>query len=227
MSRIFALDTGTMARIFQLIAVLMAFSCTSLGSSISFTDFIIPSDTRDSTPSASETTAMSVVANTFDIQPCSFPYCTLVNDSSGPVAVNEPSSFLFASGTWLLLADLIKDSNNSVSFSWGTLTSVGSVMTCDPLQGSNMGCCTLCDPLLPATTSGSIVVLGDVSPDVTLSAQMGSIAPDFAPSLLFAIGLLGLGAGRLVKGSVWRRVLRREASSVFQTHDNQLTKGES
>jgi hypothetical protein len=130
----------------------------------------IPNGTTGSTSSASQTTAMPVVASTFDIQPYPFSHCTLVSANSDPVAVDELGAFLFTPGTWFLLAggrmslscreseegDLINDPTSSMFISWLTVTSIGPVVAvCDPFQ-RNSAECTVRGPLPLATTWGGM-----------------------------------------------------------------------
>jgi hypothetical protein len=205
MSRTLALDAQTVKRSFQLMGLLMVFACSSFGRSITFTDVTTASGTIGLTSFTSDPITISAVGDTSSIQ--SFTGGFSIDDSSASVTIGGVGTFLLTTGTRFFVtnslelvgfsragingSDLIDGPTNSEFSSWAMLTSIG------PITGAGE---IFEWTLSPVITSGGTLVLDDASPDVTFSAQVGSVTPEPSTFLLFGPALLGIG--RFVKRKI-------------------------
>jgi hypothetical protein len=204
MNRTFVLDGQTVKRSFQLIGLLMAFACSSFGSSITFTDITTASGTIGSTAFKDDLITISAVGNTSSIQ--SFSGGISLNVSSASITIAGVGTFQFTTPTrffdntnsqtvgfsraGIFGGDLINGPTNPAFSSWAMKTSIG------PITGSGV---ILQWTISPVLTSGGTLVLFNANPGVTFSADVSTV-PEPGTLLLLATGLLCIG--RFVKEKI-------------------------
>jgi hypothetical protein len=199
------LGTQTMKRSFQLMGLLIAFTCSSFAGPITFTDLTTASGMIGSTPFLNAAITITGIGDTSNIQ--SFSGGFFINDNSASVTITGVGTFQFITATRFFVnntgelvgfsragstgLDLIDGPTNSAFSSWGMLTSIG------PFMGPGS---ILQWSASPVNTSGGTLVLDDGTPNVTFSAQVGGTTPEPGTFLLFATAVLG--AGRFVKRKI-------------------------
>lgn len=209
MNRDLALDLATAKRSFQLTGLMLAFTFSSFGSSMTLTDVTTASGTLGPTPFTNDLVTISTVGDTSDIATFTGGYS--LNDSSASITIAGLGTFQFITATRDFVNDSIQEVGfslpgnpgydligapiNSAFSSWDMLTSIGPI-TGEGLMGiAQWG-------FQPVLTTGGVLVLDDdQSANITFSAQVapldplytGSQAPESGTLLLLAAGLFGLG----------------------------------
>ncbi len=199
------LGAQTMKRSFQLMGLLIAFTCSSFAGPITFTDLTTASGTIGSTPFTDAAITITGIGDTSNLQ--SFSGGFFINDNSASIMITGVGTFDFITATRFFVnntgeivgfsragstgLDLIDGPSNSAFSSWGMLTSIG------PFTGPGT---ILQWQASPVITSGGTLVLDNATPNVTFSAQVGATTPEPGTFLLLATAVLG--AGRFVKQKI-------------------------
>ena len=135
------LGAQTMKRSFQLMGLLIAFTCSSFAGPITFTDLTTASGTIGSTPFTDAAITITGIGDTSNIQ--SFSGGFFINDNSASIMITGVGTFDFITATRFFVnnlgeivgfsragstgLDLIDGPSNSAFSSWGMLTSIRAI----------------------------------------------------------------------------------------------------
>jgi hypothetical protein len=190
-------------------------------SPITFTDITTASGTIGSTSFTNDPITISAASDTSGIVPISGGFS--LDDSSASVTIGSLGTFNFTTGTRFFVnntvvgfsrsstlgADLIDGPSNPAFSSWAMLTSIGPFTGIGIIQQWDNVQCPTCPPLPAVVTNGGTLVLDNASPNVTFSAQIGTVpAPLIGRGLpvLLAVGGILFGV-KVLERSKKRRLL--------------------